>query len=59
MKRIHLKSWINSLGYHTIALCEGDKAGKMLAKIADEAIYLPDKKDVGDLSYEEIRRYLK
>lgn len=54
----HLKNWINSLGYYTIALCEGDKAGRMLANIADEAIYLPDGKDVGDLNYNEIRRLL-
>lgn len=54
----HLKDWIKSLGYYTIALCEGDKAGRMLAKIADEAIYLPEGKDVGDLSYKEINEIL-
>ena len=49
---VHLKSWLNSLGYNIIALCEGDKAGRKLAKFADEAIYLPTGKDPADMSDE-------
>lgn len=49
---VHLKSWLNSLGYNIIALCKGDKAGRKLAKFADEAIYLPTGKDLADMSDE-------
>lgn len=48
----HLKSWLHSLGYHIVALCEGDKAGRQLATVADEAIYLPTGKDPADMSDE-------
>jgi len=54
----HLKMWLRSLGYYTIALCEGDKAGRMLSKVADEAIYLPDGKDIGDLTYKQIKEII-
>jgi len=45
----HLASWLKSLGYWTVALCEGDNAGKKLATVADEAIFLPEGLDPGDM----------
>lgn len=48
----HLRSWLGSLGYYIVALCEGDAAGKRLASSADEAVYLPDGKDPADMSIE-------
>lgn len=45
----HLKSWLHSLGYFLVALVEDDAAGKKLANIAHEAIYLEDGKDPGDM----------
>lgn len=45
----HLKRWIASLGYHTVALCEGDAAGAKLAAVANEAIWLPEGLDPGDM----------
>ncbi len=46
----HLKSWVRSLGYKVVALCEGDEAGQKLANIADESVYLPEGKDPADMS---------
>ena len=54
----HLKSWLSSLGYYTIALCDGDVAGRKLASVANEAIFLPEGRDVGDLTYKEIKEIL-
>ncbi len=48
----NLKSWLNSLGYYLVALCEGDKAGRKLAALADTAVFLPDGRDPGDMPNE-------
>ncbi len=48
----HLKSWLRSLGYYIVALCEGDSAGQKLANVADEAVYLPEGKDPAEMSDE-------
>lgn len=48
----HLASWLRSLGYYLVALCEGDNAGKKLAGVADEAVYLPEGKDPADMPEE-------
>jgi hypothetical protein len=57
----HLKSWLMSLGYHLVALCDGDSAGQKLANVAHEAVYLPEGKDPGDMPGEwfdnVIRKY--
>jgi hypothetical protein len=53
------KSWLWSLGYTVVPVCEGDKAGQKLAKLAntDEVVYLPEGKDLGDLTDEEVLEY--
>ena len=51
-----LKSWLHTLGYTIIPVCEGDKAGRMLAKLGDGVIeYLPEGVDVGDMTAEEVQ----
>lgn len=46
---IHLNGWIRSLGYFTVGLCDGDKAGSKLANLTDIAIHCPYGKDPGDM----------
>jgi hypothetical protein len=41
------------LPHKLIAVCDGDSAGKKLAKYGNEVIYLPEKEDVGSLSDEQ------
>lgn len=45
----HLRSWLHSLGYIVVALAEGDRAGKKMAKLAHKAEYLPEGKDPADM----------
>lgn len=53
-----LKPWLACLPCKTIAICEGDKAGKSLAKSADEFIQLPTDKDANDIELTELDRIL-
>lgn len=46
----HLASWLRTLGYYLVALCEGDKAGRKLASVADEVVYLSENKDPADMN---------
>ncbi|MAD75611.1 MAG: hypothetical protein CML20_12630 [Rheinheimera sp.] len=48
----HLKSWLHSLGYTLVALCEGDKAGKQLSKYAHHSEFLEEGCDPGDMPLE-------
>lgn len=48
----HLKNWLSSSGYHIVALCEGDAAGKRLGKYADTVINLPEGCDPADMPSE-------
>lgn len=51
-----LKSWLQSLGYILVPVCEGDKAGRKLASLASTSVveYLPEGVDVGDMTQEEV-----
>ena len=53
-----LKNLLNCLPCRTVALCDGDKAGKMLSRVCDDRIILPDGKDCNDMSKREIREML-
>ncbi|AGN51472.1 hypothetical protein VPLG_00033 [Vibrio phage eugene 12A10] len=53
-----LKNLLNCLPCSTVALCDGDKAGKMLSRVCDDRIILPDGKDCNDMSKQEIRKIL-
>ena len=46
---LRLKNLISSLGYYTIALCEGDEAGEELKDVTNDFVKLPDGKDPGDM----------
>lgn len=52
---IHLREWLTTLPNKIIAVVQGDRPGKKLAKYGDEAIYLPEGKDVGDLTKAEFK----
>lgn len=45
----HLWSWLKTLPVPIIAICEGDKAGKKLAKTGDFSVELPDGCDANEL----------
>jgi hypothetical protein len=47
-----LKRWLDTLGYLIVPVCDGDAAGKKLAKLTncDKVEYLPEGFDVGDMS---------
>lgn len=46
----HLRRWLRSLGYIIVALVEGDKAGKKMAKVGHKVEWLPEGKDPADMS---------
>lgn len=48
----HLKNWLYTYPGKIIALCQNDPAGKVLQKMADSAIMLPQ--DVDELSKQEL-----
>lgn len=50
----HIKSWLHSLNRKIVAFCDGDSAGRYLAKYGDEAVFLPEGRDLGDLSNDEV-----
>lgn len=53
-----LKGLLNCLPCKTIALCDGDKAGKMLSRVCDDKIILPTGVDCNDMTIEDIKRLL-
>lgn len=55
----HLKSWLNTLPQPKVAVCEGDSAGRKMAKYGDSVVYLPEGKDVGELTDEELTKYFR
>lgn len=53
---VHLCSWLKGLPSRKVACVQGDKAGRALAKFGDVAVWLPDTKDVGDLTETEFNQ---
>lgn len=53
-----LKSWLWSMGYIVVPVCEGDDAGQKLQKLANSKlkVFLPKSKDLGDFTEEEVQR---
>jgi len=51
-----LKSWLWSMGYVVVPVCEGDEAGKKLQSLANSELklFLPEGKDLGDLTEKEL-----
>jgi len=54
-----LRPWLSTLPKQIIAICDGDKAGRMLANSADHAIMLEDGTDLGDLESVQIQRIIE
>lgn len=52
------KGWLKCLPQRKVAVCDGDAAGQKLAKFADQAIFLPEGMDAGDLSIEVLYEIL-
>lgn len=50
-----LRGWLSSIPYETIAGCDGDLAGKKLAKHCDNFAQLPEGKDAGDMGGDELK----
>jgi hypothetical protein len=46
----HLRSWLRTLPQWLIAACDGDQAGRKLARYAHQAIHLPSGEDVNSVS---------
>ncbi len=53
-----LKGLLNALPCRTISLCDGDKAGKMLSRVCDESIILPEGKDCNNMTEEELKEII-
>ncbi len=51
----HLENFFFAISRRTIAVVQGDEAGKQLAKYAPTALFLPEGKDAGDLTEDEFR----
>ena len=49
----HLKSWLATLGYEIFSVCDGDKAGRKLAKYGEKSLMLPDGVYVDDMTERE------
>lgn len=44
-----LREQLAVLPFHTVAVCDGDEAGRRLAKFTDSAVYLPEGEDVNSI----------
>jgi hypothetical protein len=49
-----IRNWLNSLGRTLVAICDGGLAGRKLAKVGHEAVFMPEEYDLGDASEEEV-----
>ena len=56
---MYVKQLLETIPCKTIALCDGDKAGKMLSRATDERIILPEDKDPNDMTQQELIELLK
>lgn len=53
-----LRNWFSSLSCETVAVCEGDKAGKMLSRNCDSSIYLPEGEDANSMEIEALEKII-
>ncbi len=54
-----LKCILNCLPCKTVALCDGDKAGRMLSRVCDSMLELPEGTDCNDMASKQIKEFLK
>lgn len=52
-----LKSWLWSMGFNVVPVCEGDKAGKKLKKLSNNGDFfeLEDNVDLGDMNPSDVK----
>lgn len=55
---VRLKDFFASLNCVTVSICDGDDAGKMLAKSTDLSMFLDDDSDPNDISVSELDEML-
>ena len=55
----HIKSWLFAQPRETVAVCQNDKAGMILAKSCDRAIFLPEGVDTDELSDVQLTELLE
>jgi hypothetical protein len=51
----HLYSWLHSMGYYLFAICDGDEAGRKLAKFGHSSIQLRDGYFIDEISEDSLR----
>lgn len=54
-----MKPWRRTLPRHVVCICDGDKAGRKLGKLGDEAVFLPEGRDLGDMTDAEVYEVVK
>lgn len=54
-----LRNWLSCLNRKVVVVCDGDKAGGLLAKFGDTSFCLLDGKDLGEASDETVENLLK
>lgn len=54
-----IRPWLNSLARTTVGVCDNDPAGKALGKLCDHALHCTTEKDLGAMTPEEVREFVK
>lgn len=52
-------SYLRTMPHRYIAICDGDAAGRKLRKMGHEYITMPEGKDLGDMTFDEVKHLLK
>lgn len=50
----HLTSNLNCLPFNLVYLCDGDRAGKVLGKLAKNVLFMPDGEDPGSMTDDQL-----
>ena len=55
----HLRNWLYTLNKKLVAFCDGDSAGNKLKNTAHDYVVLPEGKDLGDMTQDEVSRLVE
>ena len=53
------KSWLKTLNVETIAVCDGDKSGRLLTRVTDSATILPEGEDANSVPLNKLKQLLE
>lgn len=53
-----LKGLFSMLPCKVVAVCEGDKAGRMLSRVCDDSVFLPDNTDPNEMNLSDLDKLL-